>query len=130
MIAVRSLVFALGMCWYAIASGGHPDYVTVWLPGLLLVGIGIGLTFPVLGAAAVSSVPADRFAVGSAVNQTCRQFGGAVGVAILVAMLGRHTMGPAAITAFHHEWSLSATMAGLTGAFSLLFPRSPIGSNG
>jgi NTE family protein len=123
--AAGSMVFALGMCWYATASGSRPGYVTVWLPGLLLVGTGIGLAFPVLGAAAVSSVPADRFAVGSAVNQTCRQFGGALGVAILVALLGEHTMGPARLAAFGHLWIFSAAMAALTGAFSLLLPPGP-----
>jgi hypothetical protein len=111
VIEVGSVVFALGMSWFATASGGRPAYVTVWLPGVLLVGIGIGLTFPVLGAAAVSSVPADRFAVGSAVNQMSRQLGGALGVTILLALLGKHTNGPAALAAFNHLWILSATMA-------------------
>jgi NTE family protein len=120
VIAAGSLVFALGMGWYAAASGSTPAYATVWLPGLVLVGIGIGLSFPVLGAAAASSLPSDRFAVGSAVNQTCRQFGGALGVAMLVALLGKRTTGPAAVGAFDHVWILSAAMAALTGAFSLL----------
>jgi hypothetical protein len=79
----------------------------------------------VLGAAAVFSVPADRFAVGSAVNQMSRQLGGALGVAILVALLGKHTNGPAALAAFNHLWILSATMAALTGAFSLLLRPAP-----
>jgi NTE family protein len=130
VIATGSLVFALGMGWYAAASGSRPAYVTVWLPGLLLVGIGIGLAFPVLGAAAASSLPAERFAVGSAVNQTCRQFGGALGVAVLVALLGKHTTGPAAVSAFGHLWILSATMAALTGALSLLLRPAPTRSGG
>jgi EmrB/QacA subfamily drug resistance transporter len=124
VIASGSLVFALGMCWFALVSGSHPAYLTVWLPGLLFVGVGIGLAFPVLGAAAASSLPADRFAVGSAVNQTCRQVGGALGVAILVAILGKRT-GPTALAAFEHLWALSATMAALTGAFSLLLRPTP-----
>ena len=53
------------------------DYLSIWLPGTLVIGLGIGLTFPVLGAAAVSSLHHQRFAVGSAVNQTARQVGGA-----------------------------------------------------
>ncbi len=91
LIGFGSVVFSLGMGWCALVSGSRPAYVSVWLPGLILVGVGIGLTFPVLGAAAVSSVPAERFAVGSAVNQTCRQVGGALGVAVLVALLGNDT---------------------------------------
>ena len=62
--------FAGGLAWYAIRTGLQPSYLAVWLPATLVTGLGIGLTFPVLGAAAVSSLPPDRFGVGSAVNQT------------------------------------------------------------
>jgi EmrB/QacA subfamily drug resistance transporter len=120
VIAVGSLLFALGMCWYAVASGSGTSYLTVWLPGLLLVGVGIGLAFPVLGAAAASSLSAQSFAVGSAINQTCRQVGGALGIAILVALLGDGTAGPAALAGFRHLWVYAAVMAALTGAISLL----------
>ncbi len=124
MIAVGSVFFATGMCWYALFTGARAGYLSIWLPGLLLVGIGIGLAFPVLGAAAVSSLPADRFAVGSAINQTCRQVGGALGVAILVALLHTGT-GPAALVGFRHLWLFSAGMAVLTGLISLgLRPRT------
>jgi hypothetical protein len=54
-----------------------------------------------------------------------RQLGGALGVAILVALLGKHTNGPAALAAFNHLWILSATLAALTGAFSLLPRHGP-----
>ena len=37
-------------------SGLRPDYLGRWLPATLVVGLGIGLTFPVLSAAAVSSL--------------------------------------------------------------------------
>jgi EmrB/QacA subfamily drug resistance transporter len=120
VIAVGSVVFSLGMAWCALASGSQASYVTIWLPGLLLVGIGVGLTFPVLGAAAMSTVPAERFAVGSAINQTCRQVGGALGVAVLVALLGKDTTGGASLAAFRHLWLYAATMAALTGVISLL----------
>jgi hypothetical protein len=41
-------------------TGDAPAYLTDWL-GTLIVGLGIGLTFPVLSAAAVSSLPAHRY---------------------------------------------------------------------
>ena len=80
----------------------------MWLPGTLVVGLGIGLTFPVLSAAAVSSLEAERFAVGSAVNQTARQVGGALGVAVLVVVLGSPATPAAALAAFHHLWWCAA----------------------
>ena len=80
--------FALGLSSYVLLVEDTADYVGTWLPGTLLVGLGVGFTFPVLSAGAVSSLPPARFAVGSAVNQTARQVGGALGIAILVALIG------------------------------------------
>ena len=58
-------VFVAGLAWFATRVGLQHDYLTAWLPGTLIIGLGIGLTFPVLGAAAVSSLHPDRFAVGA-----------------------------------------------------------------
>ena len=100
-----------------------PDYLALWLPGTLIVGLGIGLTFPVLGAAAVSSLAAARYSVGSAVNQTARQVGGALGVAILVVILGTPSSAAAALRNFHHLWWYVASMAALAGVLSILLGR-------
>jgi EmrB/QacA subfamily drug resistance transporter len=100
------------------ASGLDPDYLSVWLPGTLVVGLGIGMTFPVLSAAAVSSLHHERFAVGSAVNQTARQVGGALGVALLVVILGTPRSAVGALDNFHHLWIYAATTAALSGLAS------------
>jgi EmrB/QacA subfamily drug resistance transporter len=113
-------VFAGGLIWYLLRVSAAPEFVTVWLPGTLIVGLGIGLTFPVLSAAAVSSLRPDRFAVGSAVNQTARQIGGAVGVAILVVVIGSPSGTASAVSAFHHLWLFGAVMAGASGLVSSL----------
>ena len=95
-------VFAAGLLWYATRVGLHPAYLAEWLPATLITGLGIGLTFPVLSAAAVSSLHIERFAVGSAVNQTARQVGGALGVALLVVILGTPVDRAQALSDFHH----------------------------
>jgi len=93
------------------------------LPGTLIVGLGIGLTFPVLSAAAVSSLPAHRYAVGSAVNQTGRQIGGAIGIAVLVMLLGKPSGTADVVTRFHHLWTYGAITAVLSGLIGSLIPR-------
>ncbi|HET9076228.1 MAG TPA: DHA2 family efflux MFS transporter permease subunit [Acidimicrobiales bacterium] len=118
-------VFALGLSLYALRVGTHPDYLGSWLPATLVSGLGIGLTFPVLGAAAVASLHPDRFAVGSAVNQTARQVGGALGVAVLVVILGPAGSPMAALGHFRHLWAFSAGMAVLAGITSLLLTPTP-----
>jgi len=114
------VVFASGLAWYALRVGAGRDYLGVWLPGTLVVGLGIGLTFPVLSAAAVSSLHPDRFAVGSAVNQTARQVGGALGVAVLVVILGSPASPAAALAGFHDLWWFAAAMAASSGLVCIL----------
>jgi hypothetical protein len=71
----------------------------------------------------VSSLHIERFAVGSAVNQTARQVGGAFGVALLVVILGTPRSPVAALTNFHHLWAFAATTAVLSGLVTTLLPR-------
>ncbi len=103
----------------------------MWLPATLIVGLGIGLTFPVLSAAAVSSLHHERFAVGSAVNQTARQVGGALGVALLVVILGTTHGAAGALSHFRHLWWYAAGMVALSGlACSLLGPSRAVPAAG
>ena len=103
--------FTAGLGWYRFRVGVQPDYLAEMLPGQLIAGLGIGLTFPILGAAAVSTLPYTRFSVGSAVGQTCRQIGGAIGIAILVVLLGT-PHGPAeALAGFDRVWTYAAITA-------------------
>ena len=128
VLLVGFAVFAAGLALYATRVGLTPDFPGRWLPATLVSGLGIGLTFPVLSAAAVSSLHPERFAVGSAVNQTARQVGGVLGVAVLVAILGS-AHGPAALHAFRHLWSYAAAMAVLSGlACTLLRPVASPGT--
>ena len=120
------VVFTAGLAWYATRVGLQPRYLEIWLPGTLVVGLGIGLTFPVLSAAAVSSLHPRRFAVGSAVNQTARQVGGALGVALLVVILGTPTGALDALAHFHHLWWFAAAMAASSGLVCCLL--GPAGS--
>jgi MFS family permease len=121
-----SACVASGLLWFATQVQAEPAYLAQWLPGTLLVGLGIGLTFPVLSAAAVSSLPADRFGVGSAVNQTARQVGGSIGIALLVVILGAPGSRADALSHFQHLWLYAAGMAVLSGGIStLLRPGNP-----
>lgn len=82
------VIYACSGLWFLLVPGAQPAYLTHWLPGLVLSGVGIGLVLPSLSAAAVNRLPADQYAVGSAVNQATRQIGSVMGVAITVLMLG------------------------------------------
>lgn len=87
-----SLLYALSSLWFIWVPGNEPNYLTHWLPGLLMSGISVGLILPSLSAAAVNRLPAEHYAVGSAVNQATRQIGSVLGVSITVALLGHATL--------------------------------------
>jgi NTE family protein len=98
-----ALVWAAGMAYFATTLGVHPDFLGRWLPGMLLLGLGAGLTFPTLSGAAVGSVPGPRFAVATSLNSVSRQLGAALGVAVLIAIIGTPTP-LQALQAFEHGW--------------------------
>jgi len=56
------------------------------LPGFLVAGVGIGLTNPSIGQAAIAVVPPPKAGMGSGINTTFRQVGIATGVASLGAV--------------------------------------------
>ena len=84
-----ALLYALAGLWFMWVPGAEPAYLTHWLPGLLLTGTSVGLVMPSLSGAAVSKLPAQHYAVGSAVNQATRQIGAVIGVAVTVLLLGQ-----------------------------------------
>ena len=80
-------LFAAGAGWYALYLDATPDYAAEFLPGALMGGTGVGLSFASWGAASVSELPASRFATGAAVTSTLRQLGAVLGIAVLIAVL-------------------------------------------
>jgi MFS transporter, DHA2 family, methylenomycin A resistance protein len=58
------------------------------LPALLLWGTGLGFLTPAVVAAAMGAAPAERSGLASAVNNTARQAGGAIGIAALGSLAG------------------------------------------
>ncbi len=57
--------------------------------GLCITAVGIGLAMPVATDSIMGSVPVDKAGVGSAMNDTTRQIGGALGIAILGTIMNR-----------------------------------------
>jgi MFS transporter, DHA2 family, methylenomycin A resistance protein len=72
-----------------LVAGLVPDHHgTVALIAFGFNGIGLGLATPALVSAATAAVPAERAGMAAAVNNTARQAGGAIGVALIGAIAG------------------------------------------
>jgi EmrB/QacA subfamily drug resistance transporter len=122
VIAVGSTVYAAGIASWALRAGLHPDYAGQVLVGMLMTGAGVGLTLPTFMATGASSLPPQSFATGSAVVNMLRQVGLAIGVAVLVAVLGSPATPHASLVAFRDGWvviSATAIVAALAGGLLL-----------
>src|SRR5918996_2489220 len=95
------LVFGAAALLFALGIGVERAYAADFRPATLLTGAGVGLTFAAFGIAAVAELPRTRFATGSAINNTFRQIGAALGIAALIAVLGAST-----IDDFRRAWTL------------------------
>jgi hypothetical protein len=73
-------------------------------------GAGVGLVIPSLTSAATSSLPPERFATGSAVLSMSRQIGVALGVAVLVSIVGTPAPGEA-VNRFQDGYTFIAVVA-------------------
>lgn len=92
--ATTQVAGSLLLCGIGEAAlfGMRPDGSWVhFAPGLVLAGIGSGVLNAALARLAVSSVPADRAAMGSGANNTARYLGSALGVAVTLAVAGQAT---------------------------------------
>ncbi|MEA2442636.1 MAG: hypothetical protein QOH76_4060 [Thermoleophilaceae bacterium] len=115
--AAGALLFAAGGAWWVSRIGATPDYAASFLPGMLIGGAGVGLVIPSLTSAATSSLPPERFATGSAVLAMSRQIGVALGVAVLVALVGTPAPGEA-VDAFQDGYAF-LTVAALAAAVAI-----------
>jgi MFS transporter, DHA2 family, methylenomycin A resistance protein len=69
-----------------IVAGAHTSYAILVAP-LIAVGFGMAMTMPAATAAIIESAPPERAGIASGVLNASRQAGGAIGVALLGALV-------------------------------------------
>jgi predicted MFS family arabinose efflux permease len=113
-LAAGMLLSAAGLL--AMRGLGVSTPWTQLLPGLLLVGAGIGLANPAVTYAALGVVPTTRSGMASGVNNTFRQIGLATGIAALGALLPARVGDAAAFAAALDEILLASAVLAAAGA--------------
>jgi len=89
--ALGSVLFAVSQVLRVLLAGLEPDYVRDLLPSMVLGGADVGLALSTLIAAGATALPGERSATGSAIVNSGRQVASALGVAVLVTILGPAT---------------------------------------
>src|SRR5262249_30456630 len=105
----RVVVFGLSfvaVCVFLYSSDLLMSTVAIGMAVRFFYGLGLGMTHARVTESIMGSLPPSRAGVGSAVNDTTRQTGGALGVAVLGSVFASH---------YHH---VVQSVAGLTSAQS------------
>ena len=98
-----------------LLTGASPraDFLTVVMPGFLLIGLGAGLSFVPLLSIAMSDVPSADAGLGSGIVNVSMQMSAALGLAVLGTIATDHT---ASLVAAGH-----AVPSALVGGYQLAF---------
>ena len=119
--ASGALLFAGGGLWRLAYLGPTPHYASQLLPALLIGGAASGLVLPTTAAAATIPLPPQRLATASGMLGVSRGIGSALGVALLVAIIGDQ---PHTASAFDGAWLLLIIAA--IGAAAILAALGPV----
>ncbi len=117
---------AVGLAWQALVVGDATTYPQL-VPGLLLAGVGMGLTFAPSATAVLADMAGDDHGTASSVNATIREVGGAVGVAVIVAVFqaAGGALTPALFaTGLRPAALVGAALVGVGALAALLMPRA------
>ncbi len=120
--AIGAVLFAVAGLWWLRTVGLQPHYASEFLPGWLIGGAGVGFVVPTLASASAAALPPSRFATGSAVYGMTRQFGIALGIAILIAVLGT-PRGAQVLPAFRSGWEVNVGLAFASAIAALAIGR-------
>ena len=85
-VATSGLILAAGGAFLLQRATSHPGYAAAVLPGLVVLGVGVGLVFVAVFLSATAGIPAQHAGLASGVLMTGHEIGAALGVAILAAV--------------------------------------------
>ena len=120
-VAAGATALAAVLVGFALSSGNEHRYWSLFVPMLAISGTAIGSVIPALSSASNAYLPANRFAMGSALYTTGRQIGAALGIAIVSAIQARSP----GVDGYHHSYWYIAGVVALAAGTMLLTYRTP-----
>jgi MFS family permease len=92
---------------------------------MVYTGIGVGLCISTISSSATAFLPQTKFAMGSALNNTARQIGAALGVALVSSILVSALADNDYLNGFHTAWRLTSIVILISGLSMLSLFRKP-----
>ena len=127
LIVAGQALLAVGILWIALATTtdvGYGDLVIAFV----LAGVGMGLTFAPISTMALESVTPGERGVASGANNTIRELGVAVGIAVLASIFsstGDYTSRQSFVDGLVPAVIVGAALVAAGGIVALGLPRRP-----
>ncbi|MGA1412290.1 MAG: MFS transporter [Ilumatobacteraceae bacterium] len=125
VVAAGALIMSLGIGWMNFFITPEIHYWDFYFPTMVVTGIGVGLCISTISSSATAFLPQPRFAMGSALNNTSRQIGAALGIALVSSLLVAATKTDDPTNGFHAAWTLMTGVILLSGLAMLTLFRRP-----
>jgi EmrB/QacA subfamily drug resistance transporter len=93
VVSGGSVVAGSAYLWILLLMTDEQQFVTVFLPATLLLGLGVGATIAGLQSAAMSEIAPSQFASANATTRTVQQIGYAIGISVVLTLVADLDLG-------------------------------------
>jgi EmrB/QacA subfamily drug resistance transporter len=125
VVATGAVILCSGNLFLSYLITETPNYLTHYLPVMVYTGIGVGLCISTISSSATAFLPQPKFAMGSALNNTARQIGAALGVAFVSSILVSALANNDYLSGFHLAWRATSAIILISGLAMLILFRKP-----
>ena len=127
LIVAGQALLAAGILWLALATTTDVSYGDL-VVAFALAGVGMGLTFAPISTMALASVTARERGVASGANNTIRELGVAIGIAVLASIFssaGDYSSRQAFVDGLKPAVIVGACIVAVGAVVALWLPRQP-----
>ncbi|RSM57790.1 MFS transporter [Actinoplanes sp. ATCC 53533] len=127
LIVAGQALLAAGILWIGLATTTDVSYGDLVI-AFVLAGVGMGLTFAPISTMALASVTARERGVASGANNTIRELGVAVGIAVLASVFssaGDYSSSQSFVDGLVPAVIVGACIVAAGGVIALWLPRRP-----
>jgi EmrB/QacA subfamily drug resistance transporter len=87
VVSAGAVAAAAAYLWLLVLMTDEQQFVVVFLPATLLLGLGVGATIAGLQSAAMSEIDPHQFASANATTRTVQQIGYAIGISVVLTLV-------------------------------------------
>lgn len=134
VLAAAGLVLTAGAAMLLSTASASAQYATDLLPGLVLLGLGVGMVFVPVSVTAMAGIPSQHAGMASGFLMTGHEVGAALGVAVLSAVAttaGSLTSPDGIVAGFSRGFVAAAVLAAAIGVIAFVrMPSTPVAAGG